>query len=104
VYVLVVEDGLKKLIMPYIKKEERVQFQTALNYLAQNIETDGDLNYCMSFLIHKILEKRGVNYQNMNNLVGSLECAKNEFIRTIMSPYEDKKRLENGNVSNLDKV
>jgi hypothetical protein len=96
--------GLKIYIMPYIKEKEREKFKVSISYLAHLIETDGDLNYCISLLIHQLLKKRGVNYQNMNNLVGSLECAKNEFTRTVMGPYEDKKRLENGSVSELDEI
>ena len=88
--------------MPYIKKEDRKKFDTAIDLLSERITTDGDLNYVITSLVHKILENRGVNYQNMNNLVGALECAKGEFMRVVMGPYEDRKRKENGNVSNLD--
>jgi hypothetical protein len=90
--------------MPYIKREDRYFITDRVNALSEMIRNDGDLNYAISLLIHKQLDKRGVNYANMNNLVGAMECAKNEFIRTVMGPYEDKKRLENGSVSKLDEV
>jgi hypothetical protein len=89
--------------MPYIAKKERVKFEKPIQELADNIETDGDLNYCISLLMHKILEKRGVRYQNMNNIMGAIDCAKMEFYRTVASPYEDEKKTENGSVSELDK-
>jgi hypothetical protein len=90
--------------MPYIKKEDRYFITDRVNALSEMIRDDGGLNYAISLLIHKQLDKRGINYANMNNLVGALECAKNEFIRTVMGPYEDGKRLENGSVSKLDEV
>jgi hypothetical protein len=89
--------------MPYIAKENRVKFEEPVQKLADNIESDGDLNYCISLLMHKILEKRGIRYQNMNNIMGAIDCAKMEFYRTVASPYEDEKKTENGSVSELDK-
>mgnify|MGYP001287649377 CR=1 FL=1 len=89
--------------MPYIKKEHRKLFDSNIKILSDQISCDGDLNYIITSLVHKELLKRGVNYQNMNNLVGSMECAKNEFIRVVIGPYEDKKRVQNGNISELDK-
>jgi hypothetical protein len=90
--------------MPYIKKEDRLKFNNKVIEISNLITCDGDLNYIISLLLHKQLEKRGVCYQNMNNLIGSIECAKNEFLRTVVAPYEDKKRNENGSVSELDVV
>lgn len=89
--------------MPYIKEEDRRKFYGPIRLMVDAIENDGELNYCISRIIHQLLEKRGKNYQNMNNIIGAIECAKMEFIRTIISPYEDIKKSENGNVSNLDK-
>jgi len=36
--------------------------------------------------------------------MGVLECAKLELYRMVAAKYEDKKRLENGAVSELDAV
>jgi hypothetical protein len=84
-------------------KEDRIKFEEPVQKLADNIETDGDLNYCISLLMHKILQKRGKKYQNMNNIMGAIDCAKMEFYRTVASPYEDIKKEENGSVSDFDK-
>jgi hypothetical protein len=89
--------------MPYIAKKNRLKFEEPLHELVENIETDGDLNYCVSMLMHQILRKRGIQYQNMNNIMGAIDCAKMEFYRTVASPYEDMKKNENGNISELDK-
>lgn len=88
--------------MPYIKTEDRLKFNTRINEISNLITCDGDLNYVISLLLHKQLEKRGICYQNMNNLMGSIDCAKMEFFRTVIAPYEDKKRNENGSVSEFD--
>jgi hypothetical protein len=34
----------------------------------------------------------------MNEIVGALECCKQEFIRRKLNPYEDKKIKENSDV------
>jgi len=85
--------------MPYIKQEDRKKFDKKLEELSNLINSDGELNYCITILINKLLNKRGKNYQNLNNLIGTLECAKLEFYRTIISPYENLKILENGDIT-----
>jgi hypothetical protein len=90
--------------MPYIKEEDRVKFDDAIEVLSEKIEVEGDLNYCISLLCHKILQKKGVNYQNVNNIMGALECAKLEFYRVVAAPYENVKMDVNGRISNLDET
>lgn len=84
--------------MPYIKQEDRKKFDIKLNELSNLINSDGELNYCVSIIVNKLLNKRGLNYQNLNNLIGSLECIKQEFYRTVVTPYENLKILENGDI------
>jgi len=88
--------------MPYIKKEDRLKLNDKISKISELINNDGELNYVISSLLHKQLIKRGINYQNMNNLMGSLDCSKMEFYRTVIVPYEDNKRNENGSISELD--
>lgn len=89
--------------MPYIKQEKRSELDPLIEDLSEGISCEGDLNYIMTSLIHKEINKKGKNYQTLNNLIGALECAKLELYRTIIGPYEAIKLLENGNVSELDK-
>jgi hypothetical protein len=54
------------------------------------------LNFAITTLLDKELQKNGVNYSNINALIGVLECAKLELYRRVASPYEDVKIEENG--------
>jgi len=91
--------------MPYIKPEDRTKYKELLelievlsNNAVELLKTAGDLNYFITKICHIYLKNKGLKYQNLNEVIGVLECAKQEFYRKIASPYEDKKRDENGEV------
>lgn len=94
--------------MPYIKPADRNQLDDALSSLAaqivvqENSTQAGILNYSISALFNEVLKTRGLNYRNLNELIGVLECAKLELYRRIASPYEDLKIKENGDVFNIE--
>lgn len=96
--------------MPYIARKDRGVLDGTVYTLARQIETEGELNYVLSRLIHRIIEVPDFNYKqnfylkynSLNTIIGVLECVKQEFYRTVVAPYEDKKRAENGPVSSLD--
>jgi hypothetical protein len=90
--------------MPYIKKEDRNVLTNKVHKVSHQIETVGELNYCISLLIHDFIKLVGLKYAAINSAIGILECAKLELYRMIAAPYEDKKRRENGGVSRLDEV
>ena len=81
--------------MPYIKQEMRDQFNDGLITLPSN---EGEMNYVITDLLDDYLSAYGLNYANVNALVGVLECAKLELYRRIAAPYEDEKIKENGYV------
>ena len=81
--------------MPYIKQEMRDQFNDGLITLPSN---EGEMNYVITDLLDDFLSAYGLNYANVNALVGVLECAKLELYRRIAAPYEDEKIKENGDV------
>ncbi len=94
--------------MPYIKQEDRNKFDGLIYDLLMkpvSFDSPGELNYVISRIIHLYLERKtqGINYAKLNEVIGVLECAKQELYRQIAVPYEDKKKQENGPVSNLDK-
>jgi len=87
--------------MPYIKKEERKKWETIIKEIedkAKNIpveEIDGELNYLITSILLRVYPPKYFNY---NRLMGLLECVKQEFYRRHISPYEDKKIKDNGDV------
>jgi hypothetical protein len=81
--------------MPYIKQTDRPKFESLSGI---HPETAGELNFCVSTLISNYLHHKGLNYANVNEVVGALECAKLEAYRRIAAPYEDTKILENGDI------
>lgn len=84
--------------MPYIKKEDRKYLDRQIGALSKRILTEGELNYVISQLAHQSVKTWGLGYANLNKIIGVLECAKIEFYRRVVVPYEDMKRRENGDV------
>lgn len=79
--------------MPYIT-------QTAREIVNESgkTETAGELNYALTVLVLDYLQRKGLSYQNINDVLGALEGAKAEFYRRVVVPYEDDKRRNNGDV------
>ena len=84
--------------MPYVKQEKRMDMGPALAELADLITVAGDLNYVICRLAHTLAVRKGGNYAAFNEAVGAIECAKQEFYRRVIAPYEDVKIKENGDV------
>jgi len=89
--------------MPYIRQIEKDALKPGIDELSRMIEHDGMLNYTITRLCHNWIIKVGKKYTRLNQIIGVLECAKQEFYRVIAAPYEDEKRKENGTVSHLDR-
>lgn len=83
--------------MPYIPSESRKQFDSHIEALVEKDISFGELNYIISRMIW-LLWNRKPSYTLANNLIGVLECAKAEFYRRFLAPYEDIKIKENGDV------
>jgi len=86
--------------MPYIKKNCRVDIDTALDRMPEFYGSfecleSGELNYLITKILLSTKPKR---YEDYNKLVGVLECVKLELYRKRISKYEDKKCEENGEV------
>ena len=60
--------------------------------------TAGELNYCITRLCDRYLSESKKKYTDYNEIIGVLECAKLEFYRRLVVPYEDQKKEENGDV------
>lgn len=84
--------------MPYIKPENRQQYDDAILDIASKIECAGDMNYVFTKIAQLYVKKKGLNYQHLNDVTGALENCKLEFYRRLTGPYEDTKVVENGDV------
>ena len=101
--------------MPYIQQEDRASFDGGIadiiDIIFDNTTPDnhtGMLNYVITSLLHEYLiglqcAGHTLHYSDYSRVRGVLNDASDEFYRTVMGPYEDKKREENGNVSVLEK-
>lgn len=77
--------------MPYIQKNDRER--------ARHSPTSaGELNFAFTELIRIYIKNKGLNYQHVNDILGALTGAKDEFYRRIVIPYENAKISLNGDV------
>lgn len=86
--------------MPYIKqidREDLIRWKE-FNYSVQLPDNEGELNYLISYFIKEYMNSRGMRYKTLNEIMGVLECAKQEFYRRVVIPYEDSKIEQNGDV------
>jgi len=94
--------------MPYIRREERERYDEAIDkitsLLLDKFPGDnnrhfqvGDLNYIVSSIVWELFNANP-SYTRGNELVGVVECVKQEFIRRKLNPYEDSKIKENGDL------
>jgi len=79
--------------MPYITKEQREELYD------RDPVNAGELQYLIAVMISDYLsDKDKYEYQTLNDIMGALAGAQQEFYRKVVSPYEDKKELINGPV------
>jgi hypothetical protein len=79
--------------MPYISKSDRDRLNSGLA-----ATEPGELNYIITNEIVNYIRTKGLSYATINEIVGVLECAKLELYRRVLTPYEDQKMKDNGDV------
>jgi hypothetical protein len=85
--------------MPYIHEDARQNLHDHyLSSLGEACYTPGELNYVITTICDSYLGANIISYTRCNEIIGALECAKQEFYRRLVASYEDKKMLENGDV------
>jgi len=90
--------------MPYVKRDRRLIYDSALLSIAGHEPTWGDVNYCITTMIlHKLTSgcvkpSNLSEYDHRQAAIGVLECAKLELYDRKVTPYERAKRFENGDV------
>ena len=94
--------------MPYIKPEGRVFVDGCVHRMIEcltegNELTDeefmaimGEVNYMFSRIITACMGKP--SYAKICMTTGVLENIKQEFYRRVASPYEDNKKIQNGDI------
>jgi hypothetical protein len=88
--------------MPYIPQSDREKFDVVLGELDLVIKefglSNGELNYLMTMLGNRYIARHGLSYNTGADVIKALECAKMEFARRVLYPYENQKCFENGDV------
>ncbi len=81
--------------MPYITEEARCDLASG-----QPPRTPGELNFAITKLLNAYVRSNygRLSYQLINDALGAVEGAKQEFYRRVAVPYEDAKKAENGDV------
>ena len=91
--------------MPYIPQADRPNLEhiatTASKVLLPGTQDfAGRLNFLISTILLRCLDDAGMNYRNMNEIVGVLGCVEMEIYRRVIAEYEDEKIKVNGDVFN----
>lgn len=94
--------------MPYIKQEQREIVDNDIEEIAKHIarlqlddpeiNIEGVMNYIITKLIYRVYSTP--SYREINDVMGMLECVKQEYYRKQAAPYEDQKEVQNGPVTN----
>jgi len=88
--------------------ERRKNYDSFIFALAKSLEQgghdNGDLNYCISKMVHEwlICHPKGLRYNTASDAHKAMVCAAAEFYLVVIAPYEDAKSKESGPVSVLD--
>lgn len=83
--------------MPYIKKSKRGEYNLIIDNLRE-IETKGDLEYCIFKLMKKYMSTREFRYSNLHDTVYAAQHCADEYRRRFLDKRENKARKENGDV------
>jgi hypothetical protein len=83
--------------MPYIKKELREKYDNAFKYFP-DMATKGDLEYCVTKLMHKFMQTREKRYSTLHEVVYAVMHCADEYRRLYLDKREDEARIVNGDV------
>jgi hypothetical protein len=84
--------------MPYVKKPKRVELE-----MFRHAESAGDLNYLITLDMLDYLDRHGLSYNTLNEIVGAVSSALAEFQRRVVGTYEDTKIRSNGDLDQYDR-
>ena len=84
--------------MPYIKQQRRLGIEQRLEEIAFGVAEKGELTYCIYKLGIEYLKHHKKNYQNISDIIAAMNDSAAEFRRQILDNYEDRKKIENGDI------
>jgi hypothetical protein len=92
--------------MPYILKENRtLLMDEAISALVSEVKVKGDLNYLISELVARLIERDGgMSYTRISNWIDGVHGAERELTRRLLNPYEDMMIRKNGDVETIAKL
>lgn len=79
--------------MPYLAGKRKLELAAGAR-----ATTAGDLTYLLTMTLQDYLSGRPMRYEDLAVCLGALEGAKADFINRVVTPYENGKRLHNGDV------
>jgi len=83
--------------MPYIKQEDKEKFRDMITKIPE-FSSSGELNYILTSICLRYIKQKGCRYALLNDVIGALQCVILEFYRRLVSPYENLKKCQNGEV------
>lgn len=88
--------------MPYIIQDQREFLEERLKEICELVEDlplgSGDIVYIITKILLSHLKKKEICFENLSDIIKILECAKMEYYRRVMVPYEESKIKERGDV------
>lgn len=87
--------------MPYIDKERRPVFNKVLSQLP-DMETKGELEYCIFYLMRRYMHKLAVKYSNLHDTVYAAYHCGHEFKRRFLDEREDDAKDFNGDIIGVE--
>ena len=84
--------------MPYIPQDRRTLLPRRFFDDLPDEPVAGDLNYLFSIIAKEYLERRGLRYAHLNDVMGALTGAQLETYRRIAGAYEDTAIERNGDM------
>ena len=86
--------------MPYIKQEDRVNFDQVLNGLPP-FTTKGELEYCIYSMMKRYAAGRAFNYSNLHDATYAAHHCADEFRRNFLDYREEEAEYTNGPIAPL---
>jgi hypothetical protein len=97
--------------MPYVREELRQDVDAEISNLVDVIQRHQDrdmpglVNYAITQIVLSSLQPRlGWNYNSLLQVIGTLECSKQEIYARLVRPYEDSKIEQNGDLEHFESL